>query len=114
MKLVMFDLTLVYIIGEGFSDQTVVQITRSTIDQGSTGGIRDFALRNFDLEVMEFESAHSNTTAKLPILKLVSTASFSDNVVYAFMIENPNGSNLLQQDLKQIYEDDLEAMDLKW
>ncbi|GJX20045.1 putative ribonuclease H-like domain-containing protein [Tanacetum coccineum] len=30
----------------------------------------------------------------------VSTASFSDNVVYAFMVENPNGSNLLQQDLK--------------
>ncbi|GKB26038.1 hypothetical protein Tco_0865439 [Tanacetum coccineum] len=26
--------------------------------------------RNFDLEVMEFESAHSNTTAKLSILKL--------------------------------------------
>ncbi|GKD76513.1 putative ribonuclease H-like domain-containing protein [Tanacetum coccineum] len=44
----------------------------------------------------------------------VSTASFSDNVVYAFMIENPNGSNLLQQDLEQIHEDDLEAMDLKW
>ncbi|GKB59698.1 ribonuclease H-like domain-containing protein [Tanacetum coccineum] len=44
----------------------------------------------------------------------VSTASFSDNVVYAFMVENPNGSNLLHQDLKQIHEDDLEAMDLKW
>ncbi|GJS70414.1 putative ribonuclease H-like domain-containing protein [Tanacetum coccineum] len=44
----------------------------------------------------------------------VSTVSFSDNVVYAFMIENPNGSNLLQQDLEQIHEDDLEAMDLKW
>ncbi|GKG49485.1 hypothetical protein Tco_0515937, partial [Tanacetum coccineum] len=29
-------------------------------------------------------------------------------------VENPNGSNLLQQDLKQIHEDDLEAMDLKW
>ncbi|GKB30184.1 hypothetical protein Tco_0869585 [Tanacetum coccineum] len=42
------------------------------IDQGlgSTSGIRAFALRNFDLEVMEFESAHGNTTAKLPILKL--------------------------------------------
>ncbi|GJY25667.1 zinc finger, CCHC-type containing protein [Tanacetum coccineum] len=37
---------------------------------GSTSGIRAFALRNFDLEVMEFESAQSNTTAKLPILKL--------------------------------------------
>ncbi|GKC40610.1 retrovirus-related pol polyprotein from transposon TNT 1-94, partial [Tanacetum coccineum] len=26
----------------------------------------------------------------------VSTASFSDNAVYAFMVENPNGSNILQ------------------
>ncbi|GJX53541.1 hypothetical protein Tco_0281910 [Tanacetum coccineum] len=31
----------------------------------------------------------------------VSTANFSDNTVYAFMVENPNGSNLLQQDLEQ-------------
>ncbi|GKD99392.1 hypothetical protein Tco_1387376, partial [Tanacetum coccineum] len=44
----------------------------------------------------------------------VSTANFSDNTVYAFMVENPNGSNLLQQDLEQIHEDDLEVMDLKW
>ncbi|GKE20375.1 hypothetical protein Tco_1431887 [Tanacetum coccineum] len=43
----------------------------------------------------------------------VSTASFSDNVVYGFMVENLNGYNLLQQDLDEIYEDDLEAMDLK-
>ncbi|GJR53928.1 hypothetical protein Tco_1404449 [Tanacetum coccineum] len=42
------------------------------IDQGlgSISGIRACALRNFDLEVMEFEFAQSNTTAKLPILKL--------------------------------------------
>ncbi|GKE47076.1 hypothetical protein Tco_1478334 [Tanacetum coccineum] len=44
----------------------------------------------------------------------VSTTNFSDNTVYAFMVENPNGSNLLQQDLEQIHEDDLKAMDLKW
>ncbi|GJX32821.1 putative ribonuclease H-like domain-containing protein [Tanacetum coccineum] len=44
----------------------------------------------------------------------ISTASFSDNAMYAFMVENPNGSNLLQQDLEQIHEDDLEAMDLNW
>ncbi|GJV24704.1 hypothetical protein Tco_1377399 [Tanacetum coccineum] len=43
-----------------------------------------------------------------------STANFSDNTIYAFMVENPNGSNLLQQDLEKIHEDDLEAMDLKW
>ncbi|GKA98781.1 hypothetical protein Tco_0826718 [Tanacetum coccineum] len=47
-------------------------LSAAGIDQGlgSTSGIRAFALRNFDLEVMEFESAHGNTTAKLPILKL--------------------------------------------
>nr|GEV73029.1 ribonuclease H-like domain-containing protein [Tanacetum cinerariifolium] len=44
----------------------------------------------------------------------VSTANFNDNVVYAFMVKNPNGSNLLQQDLEQIHEDDLEAMDLRY
>ncbi|GKA88196.1 putative ribonuclease H-like domain-containing protein [Tanacetum coccineum] len=44
----------------------------------------------------------------------VSTASVSDNTVYAFMVENPNGSNVLHQDLEQIHEDDLEEMDLKW
>ncbi|GKF15099.1 hypothetical protein Tco_0056561, partial [Tanacetum coccineum] len=42
------------------------------------------------------------------------TANFSDNIVYAFMVKNPNGSNLLQHDLEKIHEDDLEAMDLKW
>ncbi|GKD13582.1 putative ribonuclease H-like domain-containing protein [Tanacetum coccineum] len=44
----------------------------------------------------------------------VCTASVSDNTVYAFMVENPNGSNVLHQDLEQIHKDDLEAMDLKW
>ncbi|GKB83634.1 ribonuclease H-like domain-containing protein [Tanacetum coccineum] len=44
----------------------------------------------------------------------VCTASVSDNIVYAFMVENPNGSNVLHQDLEQIHEDDLEAIDLKW
>ncbi|GKD14533.1 ribonuclease H-like domain-containing protein [Tanacetum coccineum] len=44
----------------------------------------------------------------------VSTASVSDNDVYAFMVENPNGSNVLHQDLEQIHKDDLEAIDLKW
>ncbi|GJZ31690.1 putative ribonuclease H-like domain-containing protein [Tanacetum coccineum] len=46
---------------------------------------------------------------------LISDRAFeTHHVVYAFMIKNPNGSNLLQQDLKKIHEDDLEAMGLKW
>ncbi|GJZ69835.1 hypothetical protein Tco_0633385 [Tanacetum coccineum] len=63
-------------------------------------------------------NACSQVSAASPSVNTVSpqvcTASVSDNTVYAFMVENPNGSNVLHQDLKQINEDDLEAMDLKW
>ncbi|GJY13383.1 putative ribonuclease H-like domain-containing protein [Tanacetum coccineum] len=59
----------------------------------------------------EFSTVSPNINTACP---QVSTANFSDNIMYAFMVENPNGSNLLQQDLEQIHKDDLEAMDLKW
>ncbi|GJW86426.1 hypothetical protein Tco_0161766 [Tanacetum coccineum] len=52
----------------------ILRVTVAQLRNRSRIGInkwyQSFALRNFDLEVMEFESAHSNTTAKLPILKL--------------------------------------------
>ncbi|GJT28129.1 retrovirus-related pol polyprotein from transposon TNT 1-94 [Tanacetum coccineum] len=44
----------------------------------------------------------------------VSTANLSDDTVYAFLASQPNGSQLVYEDLEQIYEDDLEEMDLKW
>ncbi|GJY28500.1 putative ribonuclease H-like domain-containing protein [Tanacetum coccineum] len=44
----------------------------------------------------------------------VSTANLSDDTVYAFLASQPNGSHLVHEDLKQIHEDDLEKMDLKW
>ncbi|GJZ02928.1 putative ribonuclease H-like domain-containing protein [Tanacetum coccineum] len=73
-----------------------------------------------EIETMSIDDLYNNfkiveqKVKKFVGASSVSTASFSDNVVYAFMVENPNGSNLLQQDLEQIHEDDLEAMDLKW
>ncbi|GJZ46896.1 putative ribonuclease H-like domain-containing protein [Tanacetum coccineum] len=59
----------------------------------------------------QVSTASPNVSAASP---QVSTASFCDNAVYAFMVKNPNGSNLLHQDLGKIHEDDLEVMDLKW
>ncbi|GKD75654.1 putative ribonuclease H-like domain-containing protein, partial [Tanacetum coccineum] len=50
-------------------------------------------------------------TASPQVIKLASVIMYD---VYAFMVENPNGSNLLHRDLKQIHEDDLEAMNFKW
>ncbi|GJS02902.1 putative ribonuclease H-like domain-containing protein [Tanacetum coccineum] len=55
----------------------------------------------YDAKTNVFSTVSPNVNTASP---QVSTASFSDNVVYAFMVENPNGSNLLQQDLEQIHE----------
>nr|GEZ11492.1 retrovirus-related Pol polyprotein from transposon TNT 1-94 [Tanacetum cinerariifolium] len=43
-----------------------------------------------------------------------NTANLSDATVYAFLANQPNGSQLVHEDLEQIQEDDLEEMDLKW
>nr|GFC37431.1 hypothetical protein [Tanacetum cinerariifolium] len=44
----------------------------------------------------------------------VSTANLSDAIVYAFLASQPNGSQLVHEDLVQIYKDDVAEMDLKW
>ncbi|GJT46094.1 putative ribonuclease H-like domain-containing protein [Tanacetum coccineum] len=41
-----------------------------------------------------------------------STASFSDATIYAFLANQPNGSQVVHEDLEQIHEDDLEEIDL--
>nr|GFC54390.1 ribonuclease H-like domain-containing protein [Tanacetum cinerariifolium] len=43
-----------------------------------------------------------------------NTANLSDATIYAFLANQPNGSQLMHEDLEQIHEDDLEEMDLKW
>ncbi|GKF51175.1 hypothetical protein Tco_0147642, partial [Tanacetum coccineum] len=43
-----------------------------------------------------------------------STVSFSDATVYAFLSTQPQGSQLVHEDLEQLHDDDLEEMDLKW
>ncbi|GJW69745.1 ribonuclease H-like domain-containing protein [Tanacetum coccineum] len=45
---------------------------------------------------------------------LDNTANLSDAPVYAFLANQPNGSQLVHEDLEQIHEDDLEKIDLKW
>ncbi|GJY94776.1 putative ribonuclease H-like domain-containing protein [Tanacetum coccineum] len=39
-----------------------------------------------------------------------STASFSDAIVYAFLSTQPQGSELVHEDLEQLHDDDLEEM----
>nr|GEW40949.1 putative ribonuclease H-like domain-containing protein [Tanacetum cinerariifolium] len=41
-------------------------------------------------------------------------ANLSDATVYAFLANQPNGSQLVHEDLEHIHKDDIEEMDLKW
>nr|GEV80074.1 ribonuclease H-like domain-containing protein [Tanacetum cinerariifolium] len=43
-----------------------------------------------------------------------STANLSDATVYAFLSNQSNGSQLVHEDHKQIHEDELEEINLKW
>nr|GEV53642.1 ribonuclease H-like domain-containing protein [Tanacetum cinerariifolium] len=43
-----------------------------------------------------------------------NTANLSDVTVYAFLANQPNGFQLVHEDLEQIQKDDLKEMDLKW
>ncbi|GJV29177.1 hypothetical protein Tco_1385625 [Tanacetum coccineum] len=42
-----------------------------------------------------------------------NTTRLSDAIIYAFLANQPNGSQVVHEDLEQIHEDDLEEMDLK-
>ncbi|GJS73419.1 hypothetical protein Tco_0706260 [Tanacetum coccineum] len=76
IDLIILERLVIFIVPSTASHFTVLFIILLDIKLRNRSRIRinkwyqSFALRNFDLEVMEFESAHSNTTAKLPILKL--------------------------------------------
>ncbi|GJT20941.1 ribonuclease H-like domain-containing protein [Tanacetum coccineum] len=73
--------------------------------------VTESSIRN-DLYLDDAEGTDCLPTAT--IFEELARISVSDNTVYAFMVENLNGSKVLHQDLEQIHEDDLEAMDSKW
>ncbi|GKB46619.1 ribonuclease H-like domain-containing protein [Tanacetum coccineum] len=43
-----------------------------------------------------------------------NSARLSDATIYAFLANQPNGSQVVHEDLEQIHKNDLEEMDLKW
>ncbi|GJX00704.1 ribonuclease H-like domain-containing protein [Tanacetum coccineum] len=55
---------------------------------GSTSGIRACALRNFDLEVIEFENAQNNALAKLLMLKLGEYEMWEIRIKQYFQIQD--------------------------
>ncbi|GJX95508.1 ribonuclease H-like domain-containing protein [Tanacetum coccineum] len=96
----------------------VEQKIKKTVGTSSGGQNLAFMTAPSSSNTNDANTAYVQVSAASPSVNTASpqvcTASVNDNTVYAFMVENPNGSNVLHQDLEQIHEEDLEAMDLKW
>nr|GEX22500.1 hypothetical protein [Tanacetum cinerariifolium] len=75
-------------------------------------------LRSFPSDTNEVDTANIQvnnvSTPGSTVSTHDNTANLSDAIVYAFLANQPNGSQLVHEDLEQIHEDDLEEMDLKW
>ncbi|GKA82746.1 putative ribonuclease H-like domain-containing protein [Tanacetum coccineum] len=82
----------------------------------------DDLYNNFKIVEQEVKGTASSSSSSIstantqvsPASTQVSTANLSDDTVYAFLASQPNGSQLVYEDLEQIHEDDIEEMDLKW
>nr|GFD49808.1 ribonuclease H-like domain-containing protein [Tanacetum cinerariifolium] len=61
-------------------------------------------------------TAHGVTTASTQATDVNSTTidNLSDAVICSFFASQPNSPQLDNEDLQQIYPDDLEKMDLRW
>ncbi|GJW96216.1 ribonuclease H-like domain-containing protein [Tanacetum coccineum] len=96
----------------------VKQEVKRTVPSNSSLSSQNMAFLSSHGITNEVNTANDQaSTASTP----VSTASTPDNIanlsnatVYAFLANQPNGSQLVYEDLKQIHEDDPEEMDLKW
>nr|GEV15744.1 ribonuclease H-like domain-containing protein [Tanacetum cinerariifolium] len=84
--------------------------------------VRGSTSTNTSSQNMAFVSSPSpNSTNEVPTIFGVSTASpqvstvnLSDASVYDFLANQPNGSQLVHEDIEKIHEDDLEKTNLKW
>ncbi|GJZ85717.1 ribonuclease H-like domain-containing protein [Tanacetum coccineum] len=89
----------------------VKQEVKRTVTSSSNSGSQNMAFVSTPSSTNEVNTANVQVSTDST---LDSTANLSDATVYAFLANQPNGSQLVHEDLEQIHEDDLEEMDLKW
>ncbi|GKF67310.1 hypothetical protein Tco_0196989 [Tanacetum coccineum] len=79
----------------------VEQKIKKTVGTSSGGQNLAFMIAPSSSSTNDTNTAYSQVSAASPSVNNVSpqvyTTSVSDNTVYAFMVENPNGSNVLHQ-----------------
>ncbi|GJV51688.1 ribonuclease H-like domain-containing protein [Tanacetum coccineum] len=102
----------------------VKQEVKGTASSSSSSNSQNMAFVSSPSSTNEVNIAYEVSTANIQVSPArtqvsiastqVSTANLSDDTVYAFLASQPNGSQLVYEDLEKIHEDDIEEMDLKW
>ncbi|GKA06746.1 putative ribonuclease H-like domain-containing protein, partial [Tanacetum coccineum] len=93
------------------------KIVEQEVKGTASSSSQNLAFMSSTSSTNEVNTAYGVSTANTQVSTAstqVSTANLSDDTVYAFLASQPNGSQLVHEDLEQIHEDDLEEMDLKW
>ncbi|GKA72300.1 putative ribonuclease H-like domain-containing protein [Tanacetum coccineum] len=100
----------------------VEQEVKGTASSSSSSSSQNMAFVSSPSSTNEVNTAYGVSTANTQVSPAstqvstastqVSTANLSDDTVYAFLASQPNGSQLVYEDLEQIHEDDIEEMDL--
>ncbi|GKD13088.1 ribonuclease H-like domain-containing protein [Tanacetum coccineum] len=102
----------------------VEQKVKGTASSSSSLSSQNMAFMSSPSSTNEVNTAYRVSTANTQISGAstqvstastqVSTANLRDDTVYAFLVSQPNGSQLVYEDLEQIHEDGIEEMNLKW
>nr|GEX48319.1 ribonuclease H-like domain-containing protein [Tanacetum cinerariifolium] len=95
----------------------VEQEVKRTVVSSSSSRSPNMAFLSSSSSTNEVDTASIQVSdASTPVSTVSSpnnTANLSDAIVYAFFANQPNGYQLVHEDLEQIHEDDLEEMNLK-
>ncbi|GJZ90266.1 putative ribonuclease H-like domain-containing protein, partial [Tanacetum coccineum] len=101
----------------------VEQEVKGTASSSSSSSSQNMAFVSSPSSTNEVNTAYGVSTANTQVSPAstqvstastqVSTANLSDDIVYAFLASQPNGSQLVYEDLEQVHKDDIEEMDLK-
>ncbi|GJT36578.1 putative ribonuclease H-like domain-containing protein [Tanacetum coccineum] len=95
----------------------VEQEVKGTTSLSSSSSSQNLAFVSSTSSTNEVNTAYGVSPASTQVSTAstqVSTVNLSDDTVYVFLASQPNGSQLVYEDLEQIHDDDLEEIDLKW
>ncbi|GJX78385.1 hypothetical protein Tco_0325196 [Tanacetum coccineum] len=93
------------------------EVKRSVISSSNLGSQNlAFLLGHSSTNDVNTANVHVSTgsTSVSTAITNNSTACLSDATIYAYLATQPNGSQVVHEDLEQIHKDNLDEIDLKW